>query len=212
MKRFTLIELLVVIGIIAVLAAMLLPALSKAREKSVASDCLNNMKQLSTAMVMYENDNENYFPIIGEGTAGVNQDGQWIYYTGYPVPKKGVFIPSRGTLYTYAPNNNLYVCKADTSGGHNSYSLNSNANDAKITEVDNPSETPILLEEGQRNESQKKYRTSNDGFYNAYAELCDIPADRHNQGSNYSCMDGHAVWIKRSWQETKQLCTLERED
>ena len=57
-KTFTLIELLVVIGIIAVLAAMLLPALTKAREKGISADCINNVKQFSLALIMYENENK----------------------------------------------------------------------------------------------------------------------------------------------------------
>ncbi|NLF93826.1 MAG: type II secretion system protein [Oligosphaeraceae bacterium] len=61
-KHFTLIELLVVIAIIAVLASMLLPALSKARSKALAAKCKNNLKQIHLAATLYQDENQEYCP------------------------------------------------------------------------------------------------------------------------------------------------------
>jgi prepilin-type N-terminal cleavage/methylation domain-containing protein len=69
---FTLIELLVVIAVIAILASLLLPALSRAKGKSHSIACLNNLKQLATAAVLYAGDFRDYWPLNNEGDTGVN--------------------------------------------------------------------------------------------------------------------------------------------
>ena len=107
--RFTLIELLIVIAIIAILAAMLLPALYKAKEMSKRASCANNLKQLGLACHMYAGDYNDYFP---DGLSAGNQasridwqtPAKWsdfakLHYDGY--------IPAKSTFY--CPSNDRWA-------------------------------------------------------------------------------------------------------
>jgi len=93
-KAFTLIELLVVIAIIAILAAILFPVFAQAREAARKSTCLSNEKQMATAVMMYKQDYDEYYPSLQWGLATWN--GWW--YNIQPYTKNaGILVCPSGT-------------------------------------------------------------------------------------------------------------------
>src|SRR5438034_3017313 len=82
LPAFTLIELLVVIAIISILTAMLLPALSKAKDKARHTACINNLKQISLAFLNYIGDYKDTFPGAAARQPTLPVDEDWIYWNG----------------------------------------------------------------------------------------------------------------------------------
>jgi prepilin-type N-terminal cleavage/methylation domain-containing protein/prepilin-type processing-associated H-X9-DG protein len=111
---FTLIELLVVIAIIAILAALLLPSLSAAKQRAYTVECMNNLRQLSIGWLTYANDHNDFIPpnnwnSVAGGSSQSTADS-WVTGNALDTNMNTII---EGVQYPYNPNVQSYHCPAD---------------------------------------------------------------------------------------------------
>ena len=217
-KGFTLIELLVVIAVIAILAAMLLPALSKAKNQALTVACLNNLKQLDTGWHLYAVDNNDLL-VPNDDISGGSPGPSWCQ--GIGTIETNTTVIETGLLYPYNHSSATYHCPADLSTIYSltgvklaqlrnrSYNLcqsvNGNPTDwlsshipsfKKFSEIYAPSPSQCLtfIDENEDTMMDPHFGIPTD-FYSAapvgVTNWWDMPSNRHAQGANLGFADGH---------------------
>jgi prepilin-type N-terminal cleavage/methylation domain-containing protein len=190
---FTLIELLVVIAIIALLMAILIPTLNRAREQGKRATCLHNLKGLVLAWIMYTDDNDSKLVI---GQAG---DEGWVKYIGTlpnerPVEEQLEAIKS-GLLFEYAKMPKLYRCPVAGRDEMRTYSATHSMNGAefngsgkvytKLSEMKRPGERMVFLDDyGEDYDACWAVWYTQPRWWNP------IPM-RHHKGTTLSFAEGH---------------------
>lgn len=194
-RGFTLIELLVVIAIISILASILFPVFSRARENARKISCLSNMKQLGLSFMQYTMDYDGKFPGAGQFQRwGDPDNAHWVHGTnGEPLYDLGtgayrtgqVVDVAGGSLYNYVKSTQVYMCPSNLNREKvDSYSMNCALAGARDSAISEPSSVILVDDEA----------SNNDGYF--YAVNSPNSTDQltriHNGGGNLAYCDGHA--------------------
>ena len=201
-QGFTLVELLVVIGIIAVLIAILLPALTRAKESANKTVCTSNMRQLGVALMMYANDNKGMLPWPGSSDPWSESWAMALLNKKYiPQGSEAALAGNGGSPILNCPsdvvprrwgNASAYMANA----GHWQYWcgwINPPVGKAcRITKIKRPSEFIYLFE---RADDSAILGPSGYSYWYADLQISPHRTKTDPKGSNVVFGDGHAAWV-----------------
>ena len=216
-RGFTLIELLVVIAIIAILASILFPVFSRAREKARQTNCLSNSKQLMLAVLMYSQDFDEQYPFASLTDA--TNTWSWRTMTLPYIRNVQIFVcPSKKNLAPPVFNGDVNDVGLNMTGG---YGINVVHGDPGV-----PTPPPGASDGEPYDPAACIFIMESDGVYdsagpaaNAYGWIPTKAAgwawgERHNDGANYGFCDGHAKWQRPNAidrPDIDSLCSMELE-